>query len=160
MCAMIERLFSDRGWGFKLVATAGLFAVLCQTHSAAMGRMRPSEAAIDHPSSSHLGQLVRRWGLAVTGVDDTGFRVDLDSGPVYVRTSGPPGVRPGDVVGFSARLTGPRLLRAEEVAAIHGYAWKRPLNYAVSLAVLVFVLWRVRGRFRGRPSDGLFRGRS
>ncbi|HYF00297.1 MAG TPA: hypothetical protein VEJ18_15350 [Planctomycetota bacterium] len=156
---MIDGLFSDRAWGLKLLCTGVLFAALCHVHLAAMHRVRPSEAAIDHPAPSHLGGLVRRWGLRVTAVDPSGFGIELDSGPVWIRSSGPP-VRVGDVVGFSARLEAPRVLRADDVAVIEGYAWKRSLNYAVSVAVVLLVLWQVRGRFRGRPSAGLFHGRT
>lgn len=160
MSAVIDGLFSDRGWALKLLLAAVGFAGLCQAHYDAMSATRPSEAAIDHPAPADLGGVVRRWGLPVADVDDGGFRVRLDSGPIYVRTAGPPAVRPGEAVAFSARLTAPRVLQAEEVAVIEGHAWKRPLNYVVSVAVLLFVLARVRGRFRGRPSAGLFRGRS
>lgn len=159
MSPVIDGLFSDRGWGLKLLCAGVLFAALCNVHLAAMRRVRPSEAAIDHPAPSHLGGVVRRWGVAVTAVDPAGFSVELESGPVSIRTSAPP-VRVGDVVGFSARLEAPRVLRADDVDVIEGYAWKRSLNYAVSIAVVLLVLWQVRGRFRGRPSAGLFHGRT
>lgn len=157
---VLDLLFSDRAWVLKLLATLLLFAALCRGHREAMARLRPSEEVIHHPAPHELGGTVRRWGLPVRAVDAAGFQVELRSGPVGVSTPDAPALRPGDRVAFSARLVGPRALAAEEVAVIHGLAWKRALNYLVSTAVVLFVLWRIRDRFRARPSDGLFRGRT
>lgn len=157
---VIQALFSDRGWVLKLAGAALLFAGLCHLHLSAMNRVHASDAAVDHPAPADLGKQLRLWGSSVSAVDPFGFRVETESGPLSIRTGHPPALRPGDIVGFSARLTGPRLLHAEEYGVIHGYAWKRPLNYAVSIAVVLLVLARVRGRFRGRPSSGLFQGRT
>ena len=159
MVPVRDLLFDDRGWALKLAAAAVLFAGLCHAHRSAMLRLRPDAAAIDRPSPQDLGGVVRRWGVRVADVEAAGFRVEVDSGLLAVRTPGPPDVRPGDRVAFSARLAGARVVAAEEIAVIHGYAWKRPLNYVLSAAVLVFLLWRSRGLFRGRPAEGFVQGR-
>lgn len=161
MVPVLESLFSDRGWAVKLLLAVLLFAGLCQAHRQAMIRRHPQERAIYFPAPADIGGEVRRWGVPVTRVESDGFQVDLHGSPVTLRGGeGLPPVRPGDRVAFSARLVGPSVLRAEEVAVIQGHAWKRALNYAVSLAVLGFVVWRSRRLFRARPRAGLFQGRT
>ena len=66
---------------------------------------------------------------------------------------------PGEFVSVVGRIAGNRRIEAVSVQVNEGWAWKRPLNYVVSVATVLVFLWLVRKRFRMRLSEGLFRSR-
>jgi hypothetical protein len=58
-----------------------------------------------------------------------------------------------------ARPAGHRTVEALRLQVNEGFAWKRPLNYAVSVLVVIGYLWLVRRRFRWRIEEGVLRGK-
>jgi hypothetical protein len=150
-------MFSDRGWLLKTAAALGLMALLL-----ADSRRR---LAVEHPPIEQLAfftealrdRTVYLWGYQVRAVEESGFQINSFVGPMHVRSREPVAV--GDYVTVVARPAGPRTVEALRLQVNQGFAWKRPLNYAISVVVLVGYLWFVRRRFRWRIQDGVFRGK-
>jgi len=150
-------MFSDRGWILKAAAALGLLAWLC-----ADARRR---IAVEHPEIERValftealrGREFHLWARRVHALEPTGFQVNSSVGPMHILSSLRPAV--GDRVSVVARATGPRTLEAISVQVNEGFAWKRPLNYVVSILTLIGFLWIVRGRFRWRIHEGVLRSK-
>jgi hypothetical protein len=153
----MKALFSDRLWGLKLALAVAAFAVLGHH---ARGRMReryPHIAGVSVYGDSLRGKTVSVQALTVVGHAPDGFDLDTSVGPMRIVSDGRPPV--GEAVSVVGRVLGNRRIEAVRIQANEGWAWKRPLNYSVSVATLLVFLWLVRDRFRLRLADGLFRSR-
>jgi hypothetical protein len=150
-------MFSDRGWILKAAAALGLLAWLNWDTQRRLGNEFPPLERLAVFTEDLRHRQFHLWAKRVEALDPTGFQIRSSAGPIHIVTP----VRPelGDHVSVSGRATGPRTLEATSLRINQGYAWKRPLNYAVSVVTLIAYLWFVRRRFRWRPHEGIFRGR-
>ena len=150
-------LFSDRLWLLKAAAALGLLSLLCtKVHGAISDRFPPLERyALWH--DSYRDRFVHLTGERVIASDGGGFEIKTKVGPMRLLTSTPPPV--GSFVSCNARAVGPRTFRVLQLDVHSGYAWKRPLNYAISVLTVIVFLWLIRGRFRWQPEQGFFRSR-
>jgi hypothetical protein len=150
-------MFTDRWWLLKAASALLLFAV----HSAASGELL-RELSPELERAVFFTEDLRNktftfWGRKVLAADAAGFEVGSRLGPIRVLTPHPPPV--GAYVSAVTRPTGYRTLTASSVQVNAGFAWKRPLNYALSILVVIGYLWSVRHHFRWRIQDGVFRGK-
>ena len=102
------------------------------------------------------GMTCNLWAKRVLSSDATGFEVPTQAGPLRVEGFQAP---PGSLVSVIGTVAGPRLIRAEKIRINEGYAWKRPLNYGISVLTVLAVLLSLRNRFRWRARDGVVQGR-
>jgi hypothetical protein len=156
MMLPVRPLFSDRAWPLKVLVSLSLFAWCCHASQERLGRelVEPEEVVLQPERVE--GKACHGWARLVLEAEEDAVRIDTSSGPVRVE-----GVRaePGSFVSFSGRAAGPRLIRADRYRVNAGYAWKRPLNYAVSAITVLVVAWSLRRRFRGRAAEGVVFGR-
>jgi hypothetical protein len=150
-------MFSDRLWIVKAGVALGLLAWLGQDTRRRFSDLSPEieMAAID--SGTLRPQIFYFSAKQVQAVDGTGFQIHTDVGPMKILTPAQPAV--GQYVSIVARQSGPRVLEAVSLRLNDGYAWKRPLIYAISVITVIGYLWLVRRRFRWRIADGVFRGK-
>ena len=151
-------MFSDRFWGIKVALAAAAFAALCQGSD----RLLLEDSHVESRalrSDTLLGRPVHLSAKTVTASDPDGVEVLTSDGPIRVVGQSSPAARPGDVLSATGTVIGPRQVRATRLRVHTGYAWKRPLNYAVSiLTLIVFAVWAAP-LFRGRFHDLLLRSR-
>lgn len=150
-------LCSDRFWLAKLALAAALFALLCHDARARIGPLQPSYARVSVYGEKLRGQTVSAQAYEVLGHAPDGFDLDSGAGPMRIVTAERPPV--GETVSIVGRIAGNRRIEATRVQVNEGWRWKRPLNYAVSIATVLVFLWLARGRFRMRLAEGLFRSR-
>jgi hypothetical protein len=150
-------MFSDRLWIVKAGVALGLLAWLCQDTRRTFSVLHPEVEVAALDSVSLRTRRIHIWAKQVQTVDATGFQISTGVGPVRIVTPAQPPV--GEYVSIIARPTGPRTLEALALQVNHGYAWKRPLNYGISILTVLGYLWIVRRRFRWRIADGVFRGK-
>lgn len=150
-------MFSDRWWILKAGAALGLLAWLCTDTRRVISALHPDIERVALYQDSLRGVTMHLWARDVDSVDETGFRIQTRVGPVHVRTANV--VKTGDVVSAVVRPLGPRRVEAVDLRIHEGYAWKRRLNYGISIATVLVFLWLVRRRFRWAPDAGVFRSR-
>jgi len=154
----VRALFSDRLWTVKLAVALALLAALCHRARRDYERDYPSYRRVPVYSARLKDRTVSLWAKTVTATAPDGFDIATDVGPFHVISPQRPPV--GERVSLVGRVAGPRTLEALAVQPNEGVAWKRPVNYIVSiLAAALFFLWMSR-RFRWPLSTGLFRSRS
>ena len=150
-------MFSDRLWIVKAAAALGLLSLLCTvSHRLVTARYPQVEkvALNPDPFRDHVFHLS---GQRVQAADAGRFQLGSEVGPLWFLTPTPPPV--GAFVTLNARPVGVRTLQVVAMSVHTGYGWKRPLNYGISILTVIGYLWLVRGRFRWRPQDGVFRSR-
>jgi len=151
-------LFGDRLWILKLAVAAGLLAALCHRARREFAEAFPSYRSIPVYFENQRGKTFYLWAKAVVAAAPDGFDIQTDVG--RFRVVSPERPPAGERVSIVGRATGPRTIEAAAVQRNEGLAWKRPVNYAVSIGTfLVFLLW-VRRRFRWPIRDGFFRSRT
>lgn len=150
-------MFSNCGWIAKLAGALALLAWLCSHTHQSYSRLHPDVEWAALFSDRCGDRIIHIGDERVEGLDESGIRIGTHVGPVHVRTDARPPV--GEYVSILARATGPRMLEAISIQINHGYAWKRPLNYAVSIFTVVAYLWAIRNRFRSTIRQGVLRGR-
>jgi len=149
-------MLSNRFWGLKVALAAAAFAALCHWSDL---RLRSTLPPVESWSDSHLGRTVHLSAQKVGASDPDWIEVLTSDGPIRILGQSTPAARPGDVLSAVGTVAGPRQVRAVRVRVHTGYAWKRPLNYAVSiLTLIVFAVWAAP-LFRGRFHDLLLRSR-
>src|SRR5258706_11013058 len=139
-------MFTDRWWILKAVTALGLFAVLSFRSGSMLSELHPEVERVAVFTEDLRDKTLTFWGRKVLAADATGFDISSRAGPIRVLTSQPPPV--GTYVSAIARPSGPRTLTASSVYVNAGFAWKRPLNYGLSILVVIGYLWSVRGVFR------------
>jgi hypothetical protein len=153
----MKHLWSDRLWILKPAAAILCFSWLGHRAAADFGRLYPSADRLAVDAERLEGKTVTLSARPVLGPAPDGFDVATYVGPMrVVAAERPPS---GARVSVLGRAAGTRRIEAVRVQVNEGWAWKRPLNYAVSTATLLVFLWLIRGRFRSRLSEGLFRSR-
>jgi hypothetical protein len=150
-------MFSDRLWILKAAAALGLLSAVFTIGHLKLEEQYPPIERVALFSGHLRGRVLHRSSDRVLDSDPQGFRVDTRVGPMRFLTSTPPA--PGEFVSMNVRVIGPRTLEVIDLTPLPGYSWKRPLNYGVSILTLLVYLWLVRGRFRWKPQNGVFRGR-
>jgi hypothetical protein len=150
-------MFSDRCWLLKLGAALGLLALLSNHTRTVLSSVDPDIERIVLNWTGYRDHTFHLAAKQVLSVDETGFEIGTRVGPMRVRTPNPP--RIGTWITANVRPVGPRLLEPSQLKALEGYVWKRPLNYAISVATLLAYLWLIRRRFRWVPEAGVFRSR-
>jgi hypothetical protein len=153
----MARMFSDRGWLIKVAATLGLLALVLNVSRRRINIEYPHIERMAFFDESMRDRRVFLWGYKVRALDATGFQINTWVGPMHVLSAHPVAV--GDYVTVIARPAGHRSVEALRLQVNEGFGWKRPLNYAVSVLVLIGYLWLVRRRFRWRIQDGVLRGK-
>lgn len=150
-------MFTDRWWILKAATALGLFAIVSSRSALMISELHPEVERVAVFTEDLRDKTLTFWGRKVLAADAAGFDIGSRAGPIRVLTSQPPPV--GTYVSAIARASGPRTLTASSVHVNAGFAWKRPLNYGLSILVVLGYLWSVRRSFRWRPSDGVFRGK-
>jgi hypothetical protein len=150
-------MFSDRWWIAKAGAALLLLAGLCTRAERTLKGIHPEVERVALFTDELRDKSIIVWGKKVLSRDATGFEIDTRVGPVRVLTPEPPAE--GEVISAVLRPTATRLLRATSLQINAGWAWKRPLNYAISVVTVLAYLWIVRGRFRWRVEEGVLRSR-
>ncbi len=150
-------MFSDRGWLLKAATALGLLAVVLTVSRRRISAEYPRIEQMAFFNESLRDRHVFLWGYKVRAVEAAGFQVDSAVGPMHVLWTQPVAV--GDCVTVIARPAGHRTVEALRLQVNEGFAWKRPLNYLLSVLVLIGYLWLVRRRFRWRIQDGVLRGK-
>lgn len=153
----MKALFSDRLWLVKLALAAGLFAWMCHFAQAEIREIHPNVSRVAMFGDALRNKQVSVSAREVVGHAPDGFDVDTDVGPMRILTAERP--PQGTIVTVRGRVAGNRRIEATRVQINEGWEWKRPLNYGVSVATVLVFLWLIRGRFRLRLSEGLFRSR-
>jgi hypothetical protein len=151
-------MFSDRFWLLKAAAALGIFAALCTRSRTEFSRKAAELDQAAMPPDRVRGMPVYFWARKVLSLQPDGFEVQSRVGPCRVLAT-PPFPAPGEHVSAAGTIVGYRLIRADRVQVNEGYRWKRPLNYAVSVATVLVFLGLIRKRFRGRLREGFFAGR-
>ncbi len=152
----MKRLFSDRCWILKTGGALLLFALCCHQSQRLLGRLHAEpELAATHPDRV-LGMTCHLWAKRVLRSDASGFELPSKAGPIRIEGAR---AETGSIVSVVGTVTGPRLVRAERIHVNEGYAWKRPLNYGLSILTVLAVLASLRKRFRWRAPDGVVSGR-
>lgn len=143
-------MFSDRLWWLKAAVALAAFAALCRWSEVQVRDFDPPIESLPLRSDALLGRAVHVSAKTVLASHPEWVEVQTSSGPIRVLGQSSPAARVGDVLSATGTVAGPREIRAVRVRVHGGYAWKRPLNYAVSILTLVlFVLWAAP-LFRGR----------
>lgn len=150
-------MFSNRFWLLKAVVALLLFAALGTASQPVLESLHPRIEQVTVFREDLRDKDVIVWGRKVLTADAAGFEIDTKVGPVRVLTPHPPPV--GAHVSAIARPTGTRTLRASSVQINAGWAWKRPLNYVLSILVVLGYVWSIRRLFRWRIGEGVLRGR-
>jgi len=150
-------MFSDRGWLLKAAAALGLLALVLAHSRRRISIEFPRIEQMAFFNESLRDHSVYLWGYQVRAVEATGFQINTGVGPMHVLSTHPVSV--GEYVTVIARPVGHRTVEARRLQVNEGFVWKRPLNYAVSVVVLIGYLWLVRRRFRWRIQDGVLRGK-
>jgi hypothetical protein len=150
-------MFSDRGWLLKAAAALGLLALVLTQSRRLIAKAYPRIEQMAFFTESDRDRKVFLWGYKVRAVEAAGFQIDSAVGPMHVLST--QAVAVGDYVTIVARPAGYRTVEALRLQVNVGFAWKRPLNYAISVLVLIGYLWLVRRRFRWRIQDGVLRGK-
>ena len=151
-------MFSDRFWGVKVALAAVAFAALCRWSEDRLQEASPVES-MPLRGDSFLGHVVHLSAKRVTASDPDWVEVQTIDGPIRLVGQSSPAARPGDVLSATGTVLGPREIRAIRLRVHQGYAWKRPLNYAVSILTLIlFAVWAAP-LFRGRFHDVRLRSR-
>ena len=150
-------MFSDRGWLLKAAAALGLLALLLAASRRRIGIEYPRIERMAFFDESLRDRKVFLWGYKVRAVEAAGFQVQTAVGPMHVLSAHRVAV--GDNVTVVARPAGHRTVEALRLQVNEGFAWKRSLNYAISVLVLIGYLGLVRRRFRWRIQDGVLRGK-
>ncbi|HLY10476.1 MAG TPA: hypothetical protein VKW04_14330 [Planctomycetota bacterium] len=150
-------MFSDRWWIFKAASALLLFGALCARSGGLMSEVHPPIEQVAVFTDDLRTKTLALTGRKVLTADAAGFDIDTRVGPVRVLTPHPPPA--GTYVSMVVRPIGPRTFATSSVQFNAGWAWKRPLNYALSILVVLVYAWAIRDRFRWRIQDGVFRGK-
>jgi hypothetical protein len=150
-------MFTDRWWILKAASALLLFVAVCSRSSDLLNNLYPPLERVALFTDDLREKTVILWGKKVLTADATGFEVPSRVGPIRVLIPNPPPA--GAIVSTVTRPVGPRTLSASSYQINAGWGWKRPLNYVISILVVIAYLWAVRGRFRWRIEEGVFRGR-
>lgn len=150
-------MFSDRWWIAKAAAALGLFAVVSFFSAETIEELHPEIEQVAVFTEDLRTKTLYLWGRKVLTADAAGFEIGSKVGPIRVLSANPPPV--GAIISAVVRPTGTRTLTASSVYVNAGWEWKRPLNYAGSILVVLVWLWSVRRTFRWRIEDGVFRSR-
>ena len=150
-------MFSNRFWLLKVAAALLVFGIFGRAGDRILENDSPQVERVAVFTEDLRGKTVTFTGRKVLTADAAGFEIQSRVGPIRVLTSTPPPV--GAYVSASARPTGTRTLMASSLQINAGWEWKRPLNYGLSVLVLLAYLWSVRRLFRWPASAGVFRGR-
>lgn len=150
-------MFTDRWWFAKLAAALLLFAALSSVSGNLIEDLHPIAERTALSWDEVKDKTILVLGKKVESADAEGFTYQSAVGPLRVLTPTPPPV--GEFVSAVTRPVGPRTLRASFVQINAGWAWKRPLNYAISILVLLAYLFHHRRLFRWPAAGGVLRGR-
>lgn len=150
-------MFTDRWWIAKVAAALLLFSGLCRWSGELLEELHPEPERSALYTDDIKDKTVLILGKKVESSDTEGFVYQTHVGPLRVLTPTPPPV--GEYVSAIARPVATRTLRASVVQVNAGWKWKRPLNYAISIGVLLAYLFHHRRLFRWPAAGGLFRGR-
>ena len=150
-------MFSDRGWLLKVALTLGLLALLLSHSTRRIALEYPRIERMALFRESYRDKTVLLWAQRVQAVEAAGFQIHTWVGPMLVLSREKVAV--GDTVTAITRPVGHRTVEALRLRVNEGFAWKRPLNYAISVAVLIGYLYLVRRRFRWRIQEGVLRSR-
>jgi hypothetical protein len=150
-------MFSDRWWLLKAACALLLLAAVCTASRTLLIDRHPELERVAYFTEDLRTKTLSLTGRKVMTADAAGFEIGSSVAPIRVLTPNPPPA--GVYVSFIGRPVGPRTLTTSAVQINAGWAWKRPLNYAVSILVVIGYLWAVRRRFRWRIEDGVFRGK-
>jgi len=150
-------MFSDRGWLLKVAAVLGLLALLLSASRRRISTEFPRIEQMAFFNESLRERRVFLFGYKVRAIEASGFQIDSAVGPMHVLSTHPVAV--GDYVTVVARPAGHRSIEALRLQINEGFAWKRALNYALSVFVLIGYVCLVRRRFRWRIQDGVLRGK-
>ena len=150
-------MFTDRWWILKAASALLLFAVVSARSSDVVDELHPELERVVLFTEDLRSKTFTFWGRKVLTADAAGFEIGSKLGPIRVLTSNPPPV--GAYASAVARASGPRTLTASAIQINAGFEWKRPLNYGLSILVVLGYLWSVRRLFRWRIEDGVFRGK-
>ncbi len=150
-------MFSNRLWIVKLALALGLFLLVCRLCAQELSAIHPDSDWVALPPPDAVGKTVFLFARRVRAHTPDGFIVDHSMGPYRIVSATRP--ESGERVSVRARILGPRLLQAEAWQSNEGHALKRPLNYVLSVLVVIVVLWMFRGLFRVPIREGLFRSR-
>ncbi len=154
---MMRRIFSDRFRLLKMGSGAFVFVLLCQHARSQFGALHPDLSRVTVFGESLKGMTIHAQARLVVGHAPDGFDLETRAGPVRILSPERP--RVGEFVSFTGRVAGERRIEAAGVQVNEGWAWKRAVNYAVSVATVLVFLWLIRGQFRTSLSEGLFRSR-
>src|SRR5689334_13904046 len=139
-------LFSDRWWAVKLAAALLFLAAVCTASADLMEDLHPLAERTALFPDTIKDKTILILGKKVIASDAEGFVYQSHVGPLRVLTpTTPPPV--GEFVSAVTRPVGPRTLRASFVQINAGWAWKRPLNYAISILVVLAFLYHHRRLF-------------
>ena len=150
-------MFTDRWWILKAASALLLFALISDRSAGMVSELHPDVEQVAVFTDDLRTKTFSFWGKKVLTADAAGFEIPSKVGPIRVLTSNPPPV--GAYVGAIARAKGPRTLMASYIQINAGFEWKRPLNYVLSILVVIGYLWSVRRLFRWRIEDGVLRGK-
>jgi hypothetical protein len=150
-------MFSNRWWLLKATSALLLFAFISDRSSRTLNELYPEIERVAIFTEDLRSRTLTFWGRKVLSSDTAGFEIGSRLGPIRVLTPNPPPV--GVYVSAAARPTSIRTLTATSVHINAGFIWKRPLNYALSILVVLGYLWSVRRLFRWRIEDGVIRGK-
>jgi hypothetical protein len=150
-------MFSDRGWLFKMAVALGLLALLLTNTRRRISIKHPAIERMALYTEAIRDRRVLLWGYKVRALEPTGFQIGSGVGPMHVLWGQPVAV--GDYVTVVARAAGHRTVEALRLQVNEGFGWKRPMNYVLSVLVLIGYLWIIRRRFRWRIHEGVLRGK-
>ncbi|HEX7901404.1 MAG TPA: hypothetical protein VF950_26835 [Planctomycetota bacterium] len=135
-------MFSDRFWGLKAALAAAAFAALCRWSDVQVRQADPPVESVPLRSELLRGRVVHVSAKEVTASHPDWVEVLTAAGTIRLIGQTSPAAKPGDILSAVGTVAGPREIRADRLRLHPGYAWKRPLNYAVSfLALALFVAW-------------------
>jgi len=150
-------MFSDRLWLLKAAAAIGLLSLVCTLSHLDISARQPPIERLPLLYDALRDRVFHQTADRVVASDAQGFEVRTGVGPMRLLTPTPPPA--GSFVTYNARPVGPRTLEILQMEVHSGYAWKRPLNYVVSVLTVIAFLWLVRRRFTWQPESGFIRGR-
>ena len=150
-------MFSDRLWILKAAAALGLFGWLCTDARRTLSELQPDLERVALYTNDLNAHVIHAAGKQVRSSDAAGFEVSTRVGPMRVLSALHPPV--GATVSMNVRPVGPRTVQALSVQVHEGYAWKRPLNYGISILTVIAYLWIIRKRFRWRIEEGVIRSK-
>lgn len=150
-------MFSDRGWILKAAGALLLFSLVCTRSQELLDEFHPEVERVAMFTDDLRSKTIGLLGKKVLRSDPEGFEIGSRVGPIRVLFPHPPSE--GEYVSLIGRPVGPRTLETSALQRNAGWGWKRPLNYVVSVLVVIAYGWSVRDRFRWRIPEGVFRGR-